>query len=107
MDKNNTLIESLQNCITACNYCASSCLDEDNVASMTDCIKKDWDCASICSMTLDLLLNDSDHTIKAVELCKDICAECAEECEKHDHDHCQECADACRRCEEHCRNYLN
>jgi hypothetical protein len=107
IDKNSQLIESLQHCITACKYCASSCLEEENVQSITKCIKTDLDCANICSITLDLLIGNSVNAVKAIELCKDICADCAAECEKHDHDHCQRCADACRRCEEHCRNFLS
>ncbi|WP_373711169.1 four-helix bundle copper-binding protein [Jeotgalibaca porci] len=31
---------------------------------------------------------------------------CADECEKHDHNHCQECAKACRACEEACNAYV-
>ncbi|WP_425573169.1 four-helix bundle copper-binding protein [Paraburkholderia caribensis] len=28
---------------------------------------------------------------------------CASECEKHQHEHCKQCAEACRRCAEQCR----
>lgn len=107
MDHNNTLVESLQKCVTACEYCADACLDEDNVSSMVDCIRIDRNCADICSTSLRLLIRNSNRAKSVVEICQGICAECAEECEKHDHEHCQECARACRRCEEQCREYLN
>ena len=106
--ENSKLIESLENCVTACNHCASSCLREDNVEAMTGCIALDLDCADICNTTLKLLArNGGNINIRMIEICRDTCAECAEECEKHGHEHCQQCARACRRCEEHCRNYLN
>lgn len=106
MENRTHLIQSLQNCVTACNHCAAACLDEDNIEAMRDCIKLDLDCADTCNFALQLLSRNSDNYFRVIELCKDICARCAEECDQHDHDHCQECAKACRRCEEHCRNYL-
>lgn len=106
-NKNNLLIESLQKCVTACENCADACLDEDNLSEMVACIKLDRDCADICATTLCLVVRDSNYMQPIIELCEQICADCAEECEKHDHDHCQECARACRRCEEQCREYLN
>ena len=107
MDKDNVLIESLQNCAAACEQCADACLDEDNVESMIACIRLDRDCADICNTAARLLSRNTDANIALIELCKDICGQCAKECESHDHEHCQRCAHACRRCEEQCRNYLN
>jgi hypothetical protein len=106
MQKDNPLITSLQNCLAACEYCASACLDEGKMSSMTECIKTDHDCADICATTIRLLLRDSDQKMTMVELCATICAKCAEECEKHDHDHCIQCAKACRKCEKQCEKYL-
>ena len=106
--ENQKLIESLQHCISACHHCAASCLEEDNVQSMAGCIALDLDCADTCSLTLKLLARNSEKNIaRMVEICKETCMACADECERHDHDHCRECAKACRRCEDHCRNYLN
>lgn len=107
MENNNVLIESLQNCVTTCEYCADACLNEENLSSLVTCIRLDRDCADICAAGLSLLIRDSGYTNPVIELCEQICAECAKECEKHDHDHCRECAQACRRCEELCREYLN
>lgn len=106
MDVYSELVESLENCVAACNNCASSCLDEDNVQAMRMCIKLDLDCADVCHMALKLLARDSNHAASVVVLCMGICAECAAECEKHEHEHCQLCANVCRRCENHCRSYL-
>lgn len=107
MNYNTTLAESLQECVTACEFCADACLEEDNVSKLAACIRLDRNCADICATSLRLLVRNSNHTGSVIEICREICAECAEECEKHDHDHCEECAQACRRCEEQCRKYLN
>jgi hypothetical protein len=32
-----------------------------------------------------------------------VCEACAEECARHDMEHCRACADACRRCADECR----
>lgn len=106
--ENRKLIESLQHCISACNYCAASCLEEDNVQSMTTCIALDLDCADVCTLVLKKLARNSEKNImRLIEICLDTCVECAEECEEHDHDHCRKCAEACRRCADHCRDYIN
>lgn len=106
--KNQKLIESLQHCISVCNYCAASCLEEDNVQSLTNCVALDLNCADVCTLALKKLTRDAEkNIIRIIKICLDTCLECAEECEKHDHDHCRECAKACHRCADHCRNYLN
>jgi hypothetical protein len=107
INKNSDLVESLQNCITACEYCADACLGEKDPSSLATCIRLDRNCADVCATALRLLIRNSGHTDSIIELCEEICSDCAEECEKHDHDHCEDCARACRRCEEQCRNYLN
>lgn len=101
------LIESLENCVASCNNCAASCLGEDNVKALAGCIRLNLDCADTCHLALKLMARDSNHAASVVELCKDICSECAAECEKHEHDHCQLCANACLRCADHCTNYLD
>lgn len=107
MGNNNALIEALQKCATACENCADACLHEDNLSEMVACIRLDRDCANVCTTALYMTIRDSEYIRSILTLCEQICADCAEECEKHDHDHCQQCARACRRCEEQCREYLN
>ncbi len=106
MEKYRELINTLTNCIIACENCATSCLEEENVKKMKACIQLDRDCADVCSLAGRFLARESQNTIGIIELCADMCAECAKECEKHDHDHCVECAKACRQCEKSCRAYL-
>lgn len=53
-------IEVCYKCATACDYCAASCLKEEQVDMMRECIRLDMQCANICRlaaqfMTLDRL----------------------------------------------------
>lgn len=107
MKSNRELINALTNCVEACEACAAACLAENDAAAMAECIQADRDCADICNLAIQYLARGSRHSLAIIGICADICAECAEACDKHDHDHCQACAKACRRCEESCRAYLN
>src|SRR5680860_108917 len=98
--RNSKLIHALGNCINHCNYCADACLSEPNVKMMVKCIRLDHVCAEVCSTVTQILSMDYDKVEDLIKYCKKICGECADECGKHDHDHCKECAKACRECAE-------
>jgi hypothetical protein len=100
---NNDLVRTLAECAAACNYCAVSCLKEDDVKMMERCIRLDLDCAAICKMALDYASRDSTFSRQILDMCANVCRECGEECARHRHDHCLACAEACRRCEQACR----
>lgn len=101
--QNHSLLQALAVCVAACEYCASSCLQEKDVQKMARCIQLDRDCADICALVARFVARNSEHAQHLLQECADICRACGEECAKHPMDHCQECADACRRCEEACR----
>ena len=48
---NHELIKKIDICVAACNYCASACLQEEDVKMMAKCISMDMDCAEICRTT--------------------------------------------------------
>ena len=102
-EKNQALIYALNNCATECGHCAMACLDEQDVAMLTKCIKLDLDCAEVCRFTASLLSRGSEHGIHLLKECAEICDACADECEKHSHMmHCKKCAVVCRDCAEEC-----
>ena len=104
--RNEKLISALGNCINHCNYCADACLDEDDVKKMVDCIRTDKVCAEVCS-TLNQVLATSYKDVKGlVEYCKKVCQACADECGKHEAQHCKDCAKACKECVSACEAYL-
>ncbi|MBL3658162.1 four-helix bundle copper-binding protein [Fulvivirga sediminis] len=104
---NTELLKKLSECAIACDNCADACLGEENVKAMIKCIRTDRDCAAICSLTAAYISGNSEYTEAALQLCKEVCTDCAKECAKHDHDHCQICASACRACAELCEEHLN
>ena len=104
--RNEKMVHALGNCINHCNYCADACLDEDNVKMMVKCIRIDRVCAEVCS-TLDQLLATGYHDVDdLIRYCIKVCKACAEECEKHEHEHCKACAKACRNCASVCEAHL-
>lgn len=104
--RNEKLITALGNCINHCNYCADACLDEDDVKKMVDCIRTDRVCAEACAALSQILAIDYNDVRGLVEYCQNVCGACADECEKHESNHCQECAKACRECENACQEFL-
>ncbi|MBA3986064.1 MAG: four-helix bundle copper-binding protein [Flavobacteriales bacterium] len=100
------LITILHNCVAHCESCAGSCLQEDNLEMMRTCIKTDIVCASICKATATILATDFKDVNELIAHCAKVCNQCAQECEKHDHEHCKACAVACRKCAEACNAYL-
>lgn len=104
--KNDQLIKALTNCVSHCNYCADACLSEDNIQMMVDCIRTDRACAEVCSTTAALLAANYEDVQDLVAYCHKICFACAEECGKHEHQHCKDCAEACNACADACAEFL-
>lgn len=104
--ENKQLIDTLNECTAACNYCAHACLQEENVKKLAKCIELDLDCAGATAYAAELAARSSGLLNKQLEVCAEICRLCAEECEMHaskmNMQHCKECAEACRRCEDAC-----
>ena len=100
-----SLIEKLCECQTACKYCFNACLNEEDVAMMTRCIKLDVECAEICGLALSSTAYAGGFTNEILRVCISACRKCAEECRKHDHIHCIECAKACEECAAACEEY--
>lgn len=103
--RNEKLIHALGNCINHCNYCADACLDEDDVKKMKECIRIDKVCAEACAALSQILAIKGSDAAGLVKYCQEVCRKCAEECEKHNTQHCKDCAKACRECEEACKSY--
>lgn len=101
------IINCLSECIPACEQCAKACFEEEDIKPMVACIKLTKECANICSLGVQLLSGESDLAESYIGLCVDICSKCADECEKHDHEHCKKCAITCRRCERICKSFLD
>jgi hypothetical protein len=103
--KREALISALGTCINACNYCADACLEEDNVKMMVDCIRTDRVCAEVCSSLSQILNTRYKNVSGLIDYCISVCEECKNNCEKHEHEHCQKCVKACEECIKACKAY--
>lgn len=99
------LVQLLNECVAACEECAAASLEEENVAEMAHCIEVDRDCADICALAARLLQRDSELSHSFLAICEEACRTCADECGKHDHDHCKRCAETALRCAEACHEH--
>jgi hypothetical protein len=103
-------IQELMNCETTCTICADACLSEQDVQMLSACIALNVDCADVCAATARLASRVGHHNGSVmrhqVEACREICRLCAEECERHEHEHCKICAQSCRACEDACSRTL-
>ena len=95
-------------CAKMCLSCADACSAED--MDMRQCIRMSMDCADICTAVSRMAVRNTgsnNASLRAVlRACIEICGWCADECDKHDHDHCKRCAQMCRECAQDCRRAL-
>lgn len=92
-------IQACDACAAACDHCAAACLSEPDAAQMVECIRHDMDCADICRLASAVMARGSRRAKELCSLCASICDACAAECEKHQHEHCKQCAEASELCE--------
>lgn len=104
-----SLSEEQQDCVEicteaseVCEWCADECAGHGE--EMARCVRLCRDVADIASLHARFMARDSDYSGQLGEICADACEECADECEQHDHDHCQVCAEVLRECAESCRS---
>ena len=84
---------------------SDACADEGE--GMAECIHLCRDVADIATHHARFMARDSDYSGQLAEVCADACEACAEECEQHDHDHCQLCAEVLPECAESCHDMMN
>jgi len=82
-------IDECLKCMIACNHCYSACLDEDHVGMMKECIRLDRECADICEFAAHAMSMNSKYAKEICLACAEACEACGNECQKHDHEHCQ------------------
>lgn len=99
--------ECIDDCFAAaqaCEWCADQCAEKGE--GMAKCIRLCRDVADLASMHARFMARNSNFDNELAEACAGACEECAEECSRHDHDHCQLCADVLEDCAESCRNMM-
>jgi hypothetical protein len=95
-------------CAAMCTSCVDACTAEE--MDMRQCIRSCLDCADICEATTRIAVRRTGRNVPVLlamlETCIRTCELCAEECARHDHDHCKLCAKMCRECAADCRKAL-
>ena len=95
-------IEACLRCAAICNHCASACAQHKDATVHAQSIQLSMECAAICYATAELMSLGSSHIKEMSKLCATICDACADECAKHDDEHCRETAECCRKCADEC-----
>ena len=103
---NKELVRKLIECALTCEECEAACLNEENITLLARCIELDRDCADICLQASRLLQRDSEVSEEYLMVCEKACRMCAEECYKHNYDHCRMCAEACTACADACHGVV-
>lgn len=101
------LLHLLAQCADECDHCFDMCLDNDRTDELVRALRACRDCAKICRVTASFIASNSMFASRMVELCAEICGQCADVCENHtdEEQECKACAKICRECAEACRNY--
>jgi hypothetical protein len=100
-------IEACLKCASICNHCAASCIKEDDVKMMSNCILQTMQCSTICYATAQLMSLENKQAKQLCSLCAEICDACYDECSKHEQRHCQECAEICKYCADQCLSMVS
>lgn len=101
-------MRELMECLAVVTVSADACLTESDVQELARCIELDLDCADTCDATMKLVarIGNQDALMLAAQVraCRQACAMCAEECERHAsyHEHCRICGETCRSCARAC-----
>lgn len=105
-------IDVVKECAITCTQCADALLAEHDVAPLVMCIRRNLDCADVCTTTARVISRqtgfDADVVRSQLEACVTACRICGDECERHAAHmaHCRVCSEVCRQCENACRALL-
>lgn len=99
--------EALARCERRSLECVDACLSVADAATMAECVRRDLDCAGVCGVTRSAMTrwrSWEPFTVRALlEACIAATARSADECQRHEHEHCRRCAEQSRECEAMCR----
>ncbi|HCO26173.1 four-helix bundle copper-binding protein [Gimesia maris] len=103
MSLKQSCIDACLKCATDCEFCLDAMIGKESDNDCPHCCRE---CVDICLYTAQALARNSKYSSQISQLCADICTWCAEQCEAHEHYHCQACADSCRKCAAECKEIV-
>lgn len=83
-------LEQFVESMKVCEWCAERCVDEG--PEMAECIRRCRDVADIASLNARFIARDSAYGPELAQSFISVANACAQECARHQHDHCQDCA---------------
>lgn len=98
------VLHDLVQSATACEWCAERCVDEG--PEMAECLRLCRDVADLATLNVQLISRDSVFGPEAIEVFASAAEACAQECARHGHRHCQECAEQLSRAVQSTRKML-
>ena len=105
--ENDEARKCVEDCLRAaevCEWCADECAGEGE--EMAECLRLCRDVADVASLHARFIARNSNYSEELAQVNAGIAEECAEECDRHEAEHCQLCADVLRECAESCRNMI-
>lgn len=99
--------ECIQNCLACyqiCSHLMEHCLKKGGPHADPKHIKILNDCATICQVSADFMIRNSEFHGLTCGVCAEICLSCAQSCESMAADDAmmKACAEACRKCASSC-----
>ena len=92
------LMDAVNNCTDKGRRCISHCLVsfQEGDTELADCASKVHEMMAVCGGFAYLVASNSSYIKDYARVCEKVCADCAEECRKHEkHIECEACANAC------------
>lgn len=83
--------DSVARAIAVCEHCANQCIGLGD-ANMADCIRRCEDVSELGETVLTLLPRGSQFAQPVLDTFEQAARACQQECSRHQHAHCQECA---------------
>ena len=96
-------IQNCTDCYQVCAHVMEHCLTKGEKYTEPKHIKLLQDCASICNLSADFMIRNSDLHTSTCRTCAEICKACAVSCETFAGDPVmQTCAEVCRKAAASC-----
>lgn len=92
------LLNAVNDCTDKGERCIAHCLVsfQEGDLKLADCAAKVHEMQAVCGAYSYLLAANSSYSKDYAAICKQVCADCEQECRKHEmHIECKACADAC------------
>lgn len=84
-------VESIARAIQTCEWCADQCVQLGD-PNMTECIRLCEDVSELGEAAITLVPRRSRYAGQVLQAFQQAVQACGQECGRHRHDHCQECA---------------